>query len=926
VNEDFAVESMAGDIFQLGNASWRILRVERGTVRVEDAHGQPPTVPFWLGEAPARTPELSAAVGALRDRCEGVLSAGQDLAAFLESDCELNPSAAHQLADYLSSAWSSLGALPGQQTVIAERFFDEAGGMQLVLHSPRGTRVNRAWGLALRKRFCRTFNFELQAAATEDAIVLSLGPQHSFPLDDVFHFLASKTARDVLIQALLDAPMFTLRWRWNAARSLAVARRRGGRKVPPPLQRMEAEDLIAAVFPDQLACLENIVGDREVPDHPLVHQTIQDCLKEAMDVEALLALLRGIEDGEVRCIARDLPEPSVLAQEVLNAKPYAFLDDAPLEERRTQAVYQRRSLGPSAASELGALDREAIERVRAEAWPQAENPDEAHDALLILGLLREDEGAAGHEGQSWTPFLERLREERRAGLVALGPARFWVAAERLRQVLAARPEAVVPAGLAAPERGPDEAWTPESAMKEVVRGRLECTGPITARALAERIASPSSGVEGALLALEAEGCILRGRFTPGESELEWCDRRLLARIHRLTLNRLRAEIEPVSAAELLRFLVVWQGLEPETQRKGPEGLRSVIEMLDGFEVPAVAWEADVLAARVDEYDPIWLDGLCLSGDVAWGRRPRGEPGTGKISAGPIRSTPIALFLREHSAAWLPSIALAESFEGSAAARQVLDALARQGASFFADIVRRSALLRSQVADALGELAAAGLVTSDSFAGLRSLLRPERQRGRAYRAGNRRRSGSLETAGRWSLRGGDPDAGEAAATGTHDTRLEVQARALLRRWGVVFRRILERESAPAPWRDLARVYRRWEARGELRGGRFVEGFTGEQFALPEAVGLLRSLRRQPPRHARIAISAADPLNLAGIVTPGDRVPSIASHRVLLDDGVPVASLEAGRLRRLLPADATTPERSLRDALLRRRLPPELRALY
>ena len=367
VNEDFAVESLAGDIFQLGNASWRILRINSGVVRVEDAKGQPPGIPFWLGEAPARTAELSQAVSNVRTEIEKLLSDGGDVSEWIVSEMRLPTEAAQQIADYFADTYRALGALPSQQTLVIERFFDESGGMQLVLHAPFGSRINRAWGLALRKRFCRSFNFELQAAATDDAIVISLGTQHSFPLEEVFRYLTSKTVRDLLVQALLDAPMFAIRWRWNATRSLAVPRFRGGAKIAAPLQRMESENLLAAVFPDQLACLEHIVGDREIPEHPLVKQTIDDCLSEAMDIEGLEEVLRKIEQGEIRCIARDLPEPSPLASEILNARPYAFLDNAPLEERRTQAVYTRRALERNVGDGLGILDSAAIEKVEKEA-------------------------------------------------------------------------------------------------------------------------------------------------------------------------------------------------------------------------------------------------------------------------------------------------------------------------------------------------------------------------------------------------------------------------------------------------------------------------------------------------------------------------------------------------------------------------------
>jgi ATP-dependent Lhr-like helicase len=936
VNEDFAIESLPGDIFQLGNASWRIQRVHRGAVRVEDAQGRPPSIPFWLGEAPARTDELSRAVSGLRAEVESALAAegtAEAAAARLQAMCGIDASAAGQIAEYLADARRLLGELPTRAAVVIERFFDESGGMQLVVHAPYGARVNRAWGLALRKRFCRSFNFELQAAANEDAIVLSLGNQHSFALEDVFRFLNARSVREVLVQALLDAPMFTTRWRWNAARALAVPRQRGGRRVPPPIQRMEAEDLIAAVFPDQLACLENISGDREIPDHPLVRQTIDDCLHEAMDVAGLEAALAGLESGAIRAVARDLPEPSPLAHEILTARPYAFLDDAPLEERRTQAVYARRALEPSQASDLGALDPEAIARVRAEAWPQAENADEVHDALVLTGGVAEDEARSEPDGASWAPQLEDLAGQRRAGTLAgAAPRSFWIAAERWPLWEAVFPGARLEPALEAPERC-RRSWERPDAVRELVRGRLEASGPLTAEALARRFGIERADVEIALAALEGEGCILRGRFSPGAAELEWCDRRLLARIHRYTIERLRAEIEPVSAAEFLRFLFEWQRVAPGERAGGADGLRAVLEILDGFQAPAAAWETEILLSRLDDYDPLWLDGLCLSGAAGWGRL-RGAGGAeGRApAAGPVRSSPVALFLREHAPAWLAPLDAAALDRLSAPARLAFDALDRHGALFAAELMRRSELLLTQLESALGELVAAGLATSDSFAGLRALLVPARKRAplaSAARPRSRRLPG-IDAAGRWSLlRTRRVEAPAAAARESLDSgseaAIEVQARCLLRRYGVVFRKLLERESGLLPWRDLSRRYRTLEARGEIRGGRFVSGVSGEQFALPEAIGWLRKVRRSESGRDSIAVSAADPLNLVGIIVPGERVPALAANRVLFRGGEPIAALEGGALRRLAGA-AAEPMEALEIELLRRRLPPALRMYY
>src|SRR5437764_739068 len=617
VNEDFAVESLAGDIFQLGNASWRILRVNSGVVRVEDAKGQPPGIPFWLGEAPARTAELSQAVSMFRIDIERLLTNGKDVCEWLIKEIHLPAEAAQQIADYFADVYRTLGAIPSQQTLLMERFFDESGGMQLVLHSPFGNRINRAWGLALRKRFCRSFNFELQAAATDDAIVISLGTKHSFPLEEVFRYLNPKTVRDLLVQALLDAPMFTIRWRWNATRSLAVPRFRGGTKIAAPLQRMESENLLAAVFPDQLACLEHIVGDREIPDHPLVKQTIEDCLTEAMDIEGLEEVLRKIEHGQIRCIARDLPEPSPLASEILNARPYAFLDNAPLEERRTQAVYTRRASERNGNDGLGVLDAAAIEKVQKEAWPEATNADELHDALMLLGVMTEEEVAVSthHDGNgaSAEHLLKELIASNRATKVRFGERTFWAAAERLPMIQSIYPSARVEPELIVPDSVRGKTWQRANAIREVVRGLMEVCAPITVGELSAVLELLRSDIDAALLALEAEGFVLRGKFRPQAIDQEWCDRRLLAPIHRLTIDRLRAEIQPVSPQDFYRFLFTWQRADRAHRVEGLDGLQSVLEQLDGCELPLAAWESAVLTARVADYDPEWLDRLCFSG-------------------------------------------------------------------------------------------------------------------------------------------------------------------------------------------------------------------------------------------------------------------------------------------------------------------------
>jgi ATP-dependent Lhr-like helicase len=912
INEDFAVESLSGDVFQLGNKSYRIIRVERGVVRVEDAHGAAPTIPFWLGEAPGRTDELSAAVSQFRSDMAVQLrkDPGGELAQqWLAQTTALGAAAARQLVEYLAAGHAALGTLPTQDQIVLERFFDEAGGMQLVIHSPFGSRINRAWGLALRKRFCRKFNFELQAAATEDNIVLSLTTAHSFQLEEVARYLNSGSVRDVLVQALLDAPMFITRWRWVAGVALALPRFRGGRKVPPQLARMAAEDLIAAVFPDQIACAENLTGEREIPDHPLVRQSIGDCLHEAMDIEGLERILRRIEKGEIAIVARDLTEPSPLAQEVLSARPYAYLDDAPLEERRTQAVMGRRWLASEDAAELGRLDPEAIARVRAEAWPEPENADELHDALGWLGFLTEEEVQAQAR---WPEWLSELAQQRRVTRLCGQGISLWLAAERLPQFLAVLPQASMEPPVQAPSRLANEEWSEDKALVEIVRGRLEGQGPVTQAALACALGVAENSISAALAALETEGFAMRGSFS-GAGLAEWCERRLLARIHHYTIKRLRAEIEPVAARDFIRFLLTWQRVDPASRMEGPDALDSIVAQLEGFEAAAGSWESELLPARIADYEPTWLDDLCRAGQAAWARlRPRSARANGtQGKPAPVRTTPITLLPRRHVRYW--ASLKTDGGEPSARAAAVAQFIAAHGASFFEELAEGTRLLPSQLEEALAELVALGRVSCDSFAGLRALLVPSSER-HPLRGGRRRRRAlthGMQEAGRWALtRRSQEGNGQSGVDA-----LEHIARTLLARYGVVFWRLLEREAGALPsWRDLLRVYRRLESRGEIRGGRFVAGFSGEQYALPDAVGMLRTARRKPESGDLVSISGADPLNLIGILTPGPKLAALSGNRLLYRDGVPVGFLAGGEVEFTLEMDAASKWRA-RKVLLR-----------
>jgi ATP-dependent Lhr-like helicase len=846
VDEDFAVESMSGDVFLLGTTSWRIRRVENGRVRVEDAHGAAPSIPFWNGEAPGRTAELSAEVSRLR---ADILAAPEP--EWLLREAGLDRLGAEQAIAYVQSGARALGVLPATAHVVAERFFDEGGGMQFVLHAPFGARVNRAWGLALRKRFCRTFNFELQAAATDNGIVLSLGEQHSFPLDIVFEFLRPETVADVLTQALLDAPMFTARWRWNASRALAILRFSHGSRVPAPIQRMRSDDLLAATFPDQAACAENLTGPPRIPDHPLVRETIRNCLHEAMDLDGLIEVLEGIRSGRIRTSAIDTPEATPFSHEILNANPYAFLDDAPLEERRARAVELRRTVRTDFVEGAGALDPDAIVQVAAESWPLVRDPDELHEALLTLITVP--------PVPEWEPFFAGLLGPGRATTLVVQNCAFWTPAERTQIALAVHPEASLTPPVHFPNSRPE---TEEACAAEILRGWFESGGPYRASELSLRLALRRPLVDSALAQLEAEGQILRGRFTPGalNDEPEWCHRRLLARIHRLTIGRLRREIEPVTTADFVRFLHRWQHLAPGAQLHGADGVLHVIRQLQGYEISAAAWESEILPSRVAHYNPEFLDQLCLSGEVMWGRLSP-HPAFDNDDNGrahrvrPTRVAPLTLFLREDAAWLLSGPQPASDASLSHPAREVLAELQQRGASFFPELAHATDRLPSEVEDALWELVAAGLVTADGFENLRALLDPKRRRGE----GRGRLARPRHAAGRWALL-------RRAAAPTGEISPASFARQLLQRWGVVFRDLAARETLAPPWRDLLVELRRMEARGEIRGGRFAQAFLGEQFALPEALDLLRAVRRSAESGDLPDPSATDPLHLAGVLLP------------------------------------------------------------
>ncbi|HEY6944628.1 MAG TPA: helicase-related protein, partial [Candidatus Acidoferrum sp.] len=904
VDEDFAVESLAGDIMLLGNTSWRIRRVQAGRVLVEDAQGAAPNVPFWRGEAPSRTDELSAHVSELREKISALVpgsapdadfqtSAGVAAAVnWLKFECGLDQAGAEQAVEYVVAGRAVLGAVPTQTTAIAERFFDESGGMQLIIHAPFGARINKAWGLALRKRFCRSFNFELQAAGTDNGLNISLSEQHSFPLADVFHFLHPNSLRSVLEQAVLTSPLFTARWRWDAGRALALLRFRNGKKVPPPIQRMRADDLLSAVFPEALACQENLPeGDIAISKHPLIREVMKDVLTEALDLEGFERVIRDITDGRITCLAVDTPVPSQFSHEILNANPYAYLDDAPLEERRARAVEMRRVLPEAVLGEIGRLNPEAIAEVCDEAWPDVRDAEELHDALLTFVALPATTNTEPLQNNhllaklqeslsAWNSFLQQLGADHRVGRAIAGGASYWVAAERVStftQVFpTARFEILVPS-VESPT------ISRENALLALITGWMSHAGPVTSNQLACALALAVSDIDRALLRLESSGVVLRGKFTdPSSEQTEWCERRLLARIHRLTLGHLRKEIQSVTPAQFMNWQLRWQHAAPGTQLLGERGTFEAIRQVQGFEAPANSWERQILRRRIADYDPKVLDQLCLTGAVGWGRLSP-HPATlealtdGKRRVVPTSVAPITFFVREDADWMIPRRETGETnmagLSPDAAAVHLY--LRQRGASFFADIVRGTARLKSEVETALWELVAAGLLTADGFDNLRALIDPKRRSGQ----GSGRTLRPRHSAGRWSLlySGENHDRSRA---------LEAICWMLLRRYGIVFRELLTRETILPKWREMLITLRRLEDRGEIRGGRFVSGFLGEQFALPVAVESLRAMRNLQPSSEIISISAADPLNLVAIIVPGERVPANSGKVVAFRDGVAV----------------------------------------
>ena len=996
LDEHFAVDSHPGDVVLLGNTSWRVQRIDpQGKVLVEDAHGAPPSIPFWEGEAPQRTEALCDGVSDLRSEIDrrtrnvkpsaihvdlsaaefpGTLNTSQSIPsslhpevreciAWLKRACFVCDSAALQLITYIVAGRSVLGAVPTKQMIIAERFFDEGGGQQLILHAPFGGRLNKAWGLALRKRFCRGFNFELQAAATDNGINISLAEQHSFPLEDVFRYLTELTARELLEQACIPSPLFKNRWRWAACRSLQLLRMQKGKRVMPQVQRTRSDDLLASVFPHASACPETMTGDIEIPDHPLVREVMRDTLTEAMDIDGLEALLRGIANGSVQCLAVDTPLPSQFAHELLNAMPYAYLDEADLEARRARAVQLRRTLPDAVTEGAGRLDQAAIDSVREGLWPDVRDEHEMHDLLLQLvamplAFLEAHSEKRPRAAQHWPEFFARLSQQGRAHCLTSDEVSIWVATERLHDAHLLWPHVPVPSPacefapregtlLAGTEYRPEQPLSPyDGAATSLVQGWLQVLGPLTAQHLGRLLQLDPAPLHGALLVMEMQGLAMRGVFEHAKPTddaphaTEWCERRILQRIHRLTLTGLRKAVEPVAPVVFSRWLQDWQHLAPEAQLAGEEGVLAALEQLEGFEAPASEWERSLLPGRVKQYDPRWLDNLCLAGIVGWGRispHPAWavDDGRGPRRVIPTSAAPITFFLRE-SADWLPEALAAKCVEEacllqslSAEAQQVRALLRERGAAFTADLQRLTGLSKQQVTTALWELATAGLASADGFDQLRALMDPRRKSVHLEQTpavSLRKRAAARTTAGRWSLFCDAPEKAQAQpahqvaaqAARRMQAALEAHARVLLCRYGVVFRELLARESNAPKWRELAPVLRRLEARGEIRGGRFVSGPFGEQFAVPEAVeGLREARRKQPARSAEatLVVSAADPLNLVGVLVPGERAPAIPGREVQFRNGALLEQDVNGpeQLVKVIEPRSRKPQRSIADLL-------------
>jgi ATP-dependent helicase Lhr and Lhr-like helicase len=894
VEEDFAQESVRGDVFALGSMPWQIQRISRGRLMVEPAPGMQPSLPFWMAEAAGRTPAISREICDLRHEIARRLSDPEAAQRFLENECAMEPPAAAQAVDYVRRGLDALGAIPDERTIIAERFFDGLGGTQIVIHSPLGMRVNRGFGLALRKRLCQSFDFEIQASAIDDGVLLALNSRHSFPLEEVFTFLNSRTVRDLLVQALLAAPMFEVRLRHTATRALSIMRNSKGRKVPAWIQRLRAQDLTIALFPQQQACQDNRPPHVEIPDHFIIQEAIRECLEESTDIKRLCALLAGIEDGTVRTAAVDSIAPSVFAQRLLLAWDYSFLDDGERANRRSRSVMMNRGMAEDVLrtedlSEM--LAREALARVAAEAagiapGRQARDADELYELIRAHGGLSADEIGERVAGDSAT-LIGELAASRR--VVQINPAHrqgsVWIAAEDAALFAAAYPEAIASGDAAIPAAG---AIDGDTAREEIVRRALRTSGPVEPPMLADRLGIQIAEVRRHLAALEAKGAVFRGRFTRADSE-SWCDRYNLERIHRLTLEKIRSEVEPCEDHEYAAFVLRWHHIGGSDAPSGVEGVAAVLDQLGGVALDTELWERAIIPARVPDYRPEHLDMLCLSGQVMWVARSR--------SAGEVPSR-IAFVPRDRPYLSRRRVETDAAQPEDPKELAVLKVLQAGGALYLDQVAIRAELSERDVLRALWSLAAGGWTTNDGFAPIRlmagapdvqqALQAPPDRKLSRYDAGLRARLKS-SLGGRWVAIGGHERDG--APAGSQELEREF-AMALLRRHGIVMREVLAAEEG-ASWSEMVFTLRRLEYSGTIRRGYFVRSLAGEQYALPEALELLRAIKTTGASPEPIAaLSAVDPANPFGAAIPGCGIAREPGNVVVIAGGRVIMGL-AGR---------------------------------
>lgn len=894
VSEDFAFESMTGDVFQLGNRSYRLIQVRSGTAYVEDAAGAPPSIPFWFGDAPGRTKVLSQAVSELYAKCESALREGgvERCVKFLMTIPGLTQHAALELTEFLNESKNALGTLPGSDRVLVERFFDEVGDQHLVLHYPCGIQLNRAYGMALRKRFCRQFNFELQAAADDDSVILSLGATHSFHLNTLAKFLNAQTVRTMLVQAILQSPMFSTRWRWIAATALALARRRAGKRLPAPFQRADAEDLVAHVFPDQLACQDNLTGPREVPDHPLVSQTLNECLDVLMDCSGLERLLSDLQKGSMHFFARDLPAPSPLAESIIHARPWAFLDETPAEERRTRAIPSTRLGIWSKELSQGQLGgrQDLVDQIRREAWPSLAGVEAACDALSVLGFLT-DEEVGRSNGDA---VMHQLLEQRRAGRVRTANGQvLWVSLQRAGEILSVAPGATIePAKLVTDSMSSID---PEINLRELLHSRLVGLGPATAEQLATAMGLTAEQVEPALTALETQGIVMRGAFDPKVNGDCWCHRHLVARLARLSIQTARRRPLPLVSKEIFQYSVLSRQ-ELFELGEGPEVVARVLSQNRGFHAPLGLWERSILPARVHGYSPADLDVLIAGGRFLCGRLT--SPKT-LGSDSNLRNLPVAFCSRQEMETCL--IGDCPQVVDDSEAGLVVEVLRQKGALFWDDLLGMTGLLPVRLESALTCLVRSGLVYPDHPGALRILARPAA----------RRKANSLSGLGRFSL----IDRPEFWEWSTE--RVLAYAERGLDRYGVIFRDLISRDPVAPPWRVLIGQLWRMEARGDVAGGRFVLDVEGEQFARQDALLELQRCAEMTSERRMlnmVKIATGDPANLT--VELGLLPRTTRESEIVFEGGKPIALIFRGRVEML--ASESDERRAKVEALLQSRL--------